>query len=69
MANDSDERLATLETRYAFLERHVAEQDRAMLEMAERIDRLEARVRHLQERSEQQGGEGGMPADERPPHY
>lgn len=70
MPNDSAERLANLETRHAFLERHVAQQDRAMLEMAERIDRLEARLRHLAERSEQQGGLGGdLPADEKPPHY
>ena len=44
MANDEAERLANLEVRYAFLERHVAEQDRAMLEMAARIDRIEARL-------------------------
>ncbi|MFT3830749.1 MAG: SlyX family protein [Opitutaceae bacterium] len=70
MPNDSAERLANLETRNAFLERHVAQQDRAMLEMAERIDRLEARLRHMAERAEQQGSPGGdLPVDERPPHY
>jgi uncharacterized coiled-coil protein SlyX len=69
MPNDADHRLATLETRYAFLERHVAEQDRAMLAMAERIDRLEARLRHMQERAEESGGAGSFPADEKPPHY
>ena len=62
MANDEAERLANLEVRYAFLERHVAEQDRAMLEMAARIDRIEARLKQL-------GDEGGLPTDERPPHY
>lgn len=68
MANDESERLANMEVRYAFLERHVAEQDRAMLEMAGRIDRLEARLKQLGERVER-GDEGGFPADERPPHY
>ncbi|HLP03098.1 MAG TPA: SlyX family protein [Opitutaceae bacterium] len=70
MSNDSAARLANLETRHAFLERHVAQQDRAMLEMAERIDRLEARLRHMAERAEQQGSPGGdLPLDEKPPHY
>ncbi len=68
MANDESERLANMEVRYAFLERHVAEQDRAMLEMAGRIDRLETRLKQLGERVEG-GAEGGLPADERPPHY
>ena len=68
MANDEAERLANLEVRYAFLERHVAEQDRAMLEMAARIDRIEARLKQLGERVER-GDESGLPTDERPPHY
>lgn len=69
MAHETEERLANLETRYAFLERHVTQQDRAMLELAERLDRLEGRLRHLAERSEQQGAGGDLPADEKPPHY
>ncbi len=68
MANETAERLGTLEIRYAFLEKHVAAQDRAMLEMAERIDRLEARLKQVGERVVR-GDEGGLPADERPPHY
>ena len=68
MADERDERLGNLEVRYAFLEKHVSQQDRAMLEMAERIDRLETRLRQLFERTER-GPEGGLPADERPPHY
>ena len=68
MANDEAERLANLEVRYAFLERHVAEQDRAMLEMAGRLDRLEARLRQLGERVER-GDDGPLPSNERPPHY
>ena len=69
MVNDMADRLGDLEVRYAFLEKHVAAQDRAMLEMAERLDRLEGRLRQLRERVEGGGPEGGLPADERPPHY
>lgn len=68
MANDTAERLGTLEVRYAFLEKHLAEQDRAMLQMADRIDRLEARLKQLGDRVVR-GDEGGLPGDERPPHY
>ena len=50
MANDTAERFENLEVRYAFLEKHVAAQDRVMLEMAERLDRLEGRLRQLHER-------------------
>lgn len=69
MANDTADRLGDLEVRYAFLEKHVAAQDRAMLEMAERLDRLEGRLRQLRERVEGGAQDGGLPADERPPHY
>lgn len=68
MANEDSDRLGMLETRYAFLERHVAEQDRAMLEMAKRIDLLEARLKQLHGRVER-GSEGSTMPDERPPHY
>ena len=69
MANDTAERLDNLEVRYAFLEKHVAAQDRAMLEMADRLDRLEGRLRQLRERVEGGAPEDNQPADERPPHY
>ena len=68
MANEDSNRLDTLEFRYAFLEKHVAEQDRAMLELAARLDLLESRQKQLRERLEQ-GTEGGAMPDERPPHY
>lgn len=69
MANDTADRLDNLEVRYAFLEKHVAAQDRAMLEMADRLDRLEGRLRQLRERVEGGAPEDQLPADERPPHY
>lgn len=68
MANEESDPLGILEFRYAFLEKHVAEQDRAMLEMAARIDLLEARLKQLHGRVER-GPDGGTMPDERPPHY
>jgi uncharacterized coiled-coil protein SlyX len=68
MANEDSDRLEALEFRYAFLEKHVAEQDRVMLELAKRLDLLESRQKQLHERLDQ-GPEGGAMPDERPPHY
>lgn len=69
--NDA-ERLTLLEERYAHLQRHVAEQDKAMLELAEQFARLKADLAALRAQS----AGGGSPlagsdesADERPPHY
>lgn len=68
MANEESDRLRILESRYAYLEKHVVEQDRAMMEMAARLDLLESRQRQLRERVER-GTDGGAIPDERPPHY
>ena len=66
----SNERIERLEERLAWLQRHVTEQDKAMLEMAGRIDRLQAEIGRLKTRSDSSAApaEGSM-ADERPPHY
>jgi SlyX protein len=50
------------------LQRHVAEQDKAMLEMAAEIDRLKKKAAEV---AEKLAGEPGPPSavDERPPHY
>ncbi len=65
------ERLTRLEERYAHLQRHVAEQDKAMLELADVLARLKAEVATL--RTQHTGGPvvpgESEPADERPPHY
>lgn len=59
-----------LEEKIAYLERHVAEQDKAMLEMAEDITRLRRELITLRDRtSSAPRGEDELPADERPPHY
>jgi SlyX protein len=63
-----NEPLALLEERLAWLQRHVTEQDRAMLEMAGEIDRLKKQVAELRAKPVADAG-GPETADERPPHY
>jgi SlyX protein len=60
----SDDRLSALEARFAWLERHVTEQDRAMLEFAEELRRVKEQMERLRARAAPQ-----EEADERPPHY
>ena len=64
----NDDRLAVLEEKLAWLQRHVAEQDKAMLEMAAEIDRLKKRATEM---AEKLSAEPGQPpaGEERPPHY
>jgi SlyX protein len=67
-----NERIQLLEEKIAYLERHVAEQDKAMLELAEDATRLRRELKALRDRMEFGGpGEGParVAADERPPHY
>jgi SlyX protein len=66
-------RLARLEERLAWFERHVTEQDKAMLELSELVDKLRHEVMRLRDR-QAAGTGGGGPVDdasahERPPHY
>ena len=68
-----DTRIARLEERLAWFERHVTEQDKAMLELSQLVERLRQEVLVLRERNAggAPGGanvEGAAP-DERPPHY
>jgi SlyX protein len=66
-----NERLQRLEEKIAYLERHVTEQDKVMLELGDTLAKLRQELRTLRERSGGSGaGEGDKPpADERPPHY
>jgi SlyX protein len=66
----SNERIDRLEERLAWLQRHVTEQDKAMLDMSREIDRLKAEVVRLTQRGEA-GTAPAEPnaAEERPPHY
>lgn len=59
-----------LETKFAFLERHVEEQDRVILKMQQKIDVLEEKVEKLEDAQNQsQGNSNSQAIDERPPHY
>ena len=63
------ERLTLLEERYAHLQRHVAQQDKAMLGLGEELAKVRQELRVL--RAQVTGGapDSGEAADERPPHY
>lgn len=68
------ESIKRLEEKIAYLERHVTEQDKAMLEMADGIAALRRELKRMRERPAQAGGAGAEEAedggrDERPPHY
>lgn len=63
-----------LQTRVAFLEKHVAEQDAEMYQLSKRIDTLvkvareqKAQLAAVAELSSSSAAD--MPADEKPPHY
>ena len=68
-----NESIKRLEEKIAYLERHVTEQDKVMLELADQLTALRTEMKALRER----GGRGGaleigggedLP-EERPPHY
>jgi len=67
----SDERLTHLEARYAWLERHVREQDKAMAEMGEELRKLRREIEQWRERLRTAEGasEGPEPEEPPPPHY
>ncbi len=65
--SDAD-RLTRLEERYAHLQRHSAEQDKVMLELADEFAKLRKEMAAL--RAVRGGGpEEGEAPDARPPHY
>ena len=62
------ERITLLEERYAHLQRHSAEQDKVMLQLADELAKLRKELAAL--RTHQAGGRDSEEApDERPPHY
>jgi uncharacterized coiled-coil protein SlyX len=67
----SDDRLTKLESRYAWLEKHCGEQDKAMFEMSEEIMRLRKEVIRLKESldNHMQTGSGPEAPEPPPPHY
>jgi uncharacterized coiled-coil protein SlyX len=63
-----------LQSRVAFLEKHVTEQDAEMYQLSKRIDSLvkvakeqKAQLAAVAELNSQSAGD--IPADEKPPHY
>jgi uncharacterized coiled-coil protein SlyX len=60
-----DDRVMDLEIKVAFLEKHIADLDGVIREMAQQLELLRREVVELRDRSE--GPE--KPGDERPPHY
>lgn len=66
-----NESVKRLEEKVAYLERHVTEQDKAMLELAGDFARLRKELQKLRERlTATTAGDGsGASTDERPPHY
>ncbi len=68
-----NDRFQVLEEKIAYLERHVTEQDKAMLELAEELAALRRECKALTDRpAPGRGGPAeGDPAawGERPPHY
>jgi SlyX protein len=66
----SEERLTHLEARFAWLERHVLEQDKAMAEMSDELRRCRREIEALRERVRTADAGGEAPDAERPPpHY
>lgn len=65
-----NDRVLRLEEKVAYLERHVTEQDKAMLELTELMERLRAELKVTRDRVANQADDGDTEhADERPPHY
>ncbi len=66
----SEARLQQLEERVAWLQRHVVEQDKVMMELSDELGRTQALVATLRSRLAE-SGEAAPPtlAEERPPHY
>lgn len=66
----SSARIDRVEERLAWLERHVTEQDKAMLALNEELARLRAELKKLRERpaAGSENSEAPEP-DDRPPHY
>ena len=65
---NENERLTRLEERYAHLQRHVTQQDKAMLELTDEVAKLRKEITVL--RALQAGApEIGEAPEERPPHY
>jgi len=70
MVKDMEE-LIQLQERFTHLEKHLFEQDAEMHQINRRIDRLTKKMRELEMRfkSSEEGSDGDLPVNEKPPHY
>jgi SlyX protein len=66
-----EERLVNIEMKIAFQEDLVEELNKTIYQQQQKLDRLEAACRSLAGHIESLSAakDGGMPANERPPHY
>lgn len=68
-----NESIRRLEEKIAYLERHVTEQDKVMLELGEELAALRREFRRGRDQASgargDTAGESGTETDERPPHY
>ncbi len=70
-AGDVERRLIDLETKHSFQEASMIDMSAMIVDQAARIEALESLVRSLREKVKELagGGEGPLPANEKPPHY
>ena len=61
--------MTKLEERYAHLQRHITEQDKAMLELSEEIVKLRKEFALLRAQGPSGASETRDANEERPPHY
>jgi uncharacterized coiled-coil protein SlyX len=66
-----DDHQRALEERLTFLQRHVEQQDRIILELSREVSKLSDRLVRAEAKLTQSAdaGEQAPPADERPPHW
>lgn len=67
------EEIQRLEEKIAYLEHHVTQQDKAMLELSESLERMKRELAlmalRMSQVAESRDGDASSPQDERPPHY
>ncbi len=66
-----DDRQRALAERLPFLQRHVEQQDRIILELSREVSKFSERLARTEAKVTQSAdaGDQGPPADERPPHW
>jgi uncharacterized coiled-coil protein SlyX len=65
-----DAGIRELQERLAFMQRHIEQQDRVVLELSREVAEISKRLARAEAKAQQAGdSEAGPPADERPPHW